>query len=153
MKALSIKQPYAGLIIAGIKNIENRSWSTKYTGQLVIVSTKSPDAAQWWEPMREKCSRLGVTFPEDLCKINGAALGVVDFNYLIWQADDGAAETNHPTIEPEVVDEWWNREMMGFILEYPRVLAKPIPILGKLGLYNLADEVVENIQKQLQTIS
>src|SRR5450759_2349082 len=124
MKALSIKQPYAGLIIAGIKNVENRSWSTKYTGQLVICATKSPDAKEWWEPMREKCKRLGVTFPEALCEINGAALGVVDFNYLVWtnENEGGRHETNSLTLTDEQVADWWNPDMIGFILEHPRQL-------------------------------
>ena len=152
MKALSIKQPYAGLIIAGIKNVENRTWAPKHaTGTLVIVSTKTPDARQWWEPMRARCEALGVEFPEALCKINGAALGTVEFNYCVWQAENGATETDHPTIEQDVCEAWWNPDMIGFILEHPRQLAAPIPILGRLGLYNLAEDVAKNIEKQLLT--
>jgi hypothetical protein len=149
MKALSIKQPYAGLIISGIKNIENRSWSTKYTGQLVIVSTAKPDAATWWEPMRKKCAALGVNFPDALCKVNGAALGVVDFNHLVWTREDGNAETDLPTLTEAQVKDWWNPDMIGFILEHPRRLMHPIPVTGRLGLYNLAVEVMAQIVKQL----
>ena len=36
MKALSIKPPWAGLILAGIKDIENRTWKTAYRGPLLI---------------------------------------------------------------------------------------------------------------------
>jgi ASCH domain len=36
MRALSIKQPWAGLIAAGIKDIENRSWRTRYRGGVLI---------------------------------------------------------------------------------------------------------------------
>src|SRR5438045_8559495 len=36
MKALSIRQPWAWLIVNGHKPVENRSWSTKYTGKLLI---------------------------------------------------------------------------------------------------------------------
>jgi hypothetical protein len=149
MKALSIKQPYAGLIIAGIKNIENRSWQTKYSGQLVIVSTKSPDAKQWWEPMREKCKRLGVEFPEELCAINGAALGTVELTNTI---QDGAWAVNARTghIVRSAISSWWIQDMVGFILEHPRRLHTPIHVTGSLGLYNLADDVAENIEKQLQ---
>lgn len=31
-----MRQPYAWLIVAGIKRIENRSWSTRYRGPLLI---------------------------------------------------------------------------------------------------------------------
>ena len=36
MKILSIQQPWAYLIVNGSKNIENRSWRTKYRGQLLV---------------------------------------------------------------------------------------------------------------------
>jgi hypothetical protein len=36
MKAVSIRQPYASLICSGIKNIENRTWNTKYRGDILI---------------------------------------------------------------------------------------------------------------------
>jgi hypothetical protein len=42
MKALSLKQPWANLIADGKKTIETRTWSTKYRGKLLIVSSKFP---------------------------------------------------------------------------------------------------------------
>jgi hypothetical protein len=36
MKIISVKQPYAWLIVAGHKNIENRTWTTRYRGPLLI---------------------------------------------------------------------------------------------------------------------
>lgn len=40
MKALTIRQPWASLIAAGVKTIETRSWSTKYRGPLAIHAGK-----------------------------------------------------------------------------------------------------------------
>ena len=39
MKAITIKQPWASLIVHGIKDIENRTWSCpkKYLGQRVLI--------------------------------------------------------------------------------------------------------------------
>lgn len=39
MKAISIKQPWASLIVHGIKDIENRTWKCpkKYIGQRVLI--------------------------------------------------------------------------------------------------------------------
>jgi hypothetical protein len=34
--ALTVRQPYAWLIVAGFKPIENRTWSTTYRGPLLI---------------------------------------------------------------------------------------------------------------------
>ena len=36
MKALSIRQPWAELIVAGLKDIENRTWRTDYRGPVLI---------------------------------------------------------------------------------------------------------------------
>ena len=40
MKALSIRQPWASLIVAGYKDIENRSWRTSYRGPVLIHSAQ-----------------------------------------------------------------------------------------------------------------
>ncbi|PIN89839.1 hypothetical protein COU57_05230 [Candidatus Pacearchaeota archaeon CG10_big_fil_rev_8_21_14_0_10_32_14] len=43
MKALSLKQPYAELIICGKKKIELRKWNTNYRGEFYIHASKIPD--------------------------------------------------------------------------------------------------------------
>lgn len=45
LKALSVKQPWANLIASGEKTIETRLWQTQYRGDLLIVSSKSPNIA------------------------------------------------------------------------------------------------------------
>jgi len=41
--AISIKQPWAWLIIAGHKDIENRGWETRYRGPVLIHAGKKMD--------------------------------------------------------------------------------------------------------------
>lgn len=41
MKALTICQPYASLIVRGDKRVENRTWPTSYRGRLYIHAGKS----------------------------------------------------------------------------------------------------------------
>ncbi|MBE6144370.1 MAG: ASCH domain-containing protein [Firmicutes bacterium] len=41
MKVISIKQPWASLIIYGYKEYEFRSWKTNYRGELFIHASKS----------------------------------------------------------------------------------------------------------------
>jgi ASCH domain-containing protein len=45
--ALSIKQPWASLIIHGFKDVENRSWSTTYRGPLLIHAGLREDQEGW----------------------------------------------------------------------------------------------------------
>ena len=43
MKVISIKQPWASLIIYGYKSFEFRGWQTKYRGDLLIHASKTFD--------------------------------------------------------------------------------------------------------------
>ena len=43
MKALSIKQPWAWLIVNGYKDIENRTWKTNYRGTFLVHASKGFD--------------------------------------------------------------------------------------------------------------
>lgn len=47
MKALSVKQPWAWLICRGIKDIENRTWFTRYHGDLLIHASLELDDKAW----------------------------------------------------------------------------------------------------------
>lgn len=42
MRAITLWQPYATLLVAGIKIHETRSWSTNYRGELLIHAAKRP---------------------------------------------------------------------------------------------------------------
>jgi len=43
MKALSIRQPWAWLLLKGIKDIENRTWRTNHRGPFLIHASKKFD--------------------------------------------------------------------------------------------------------------
>jgi len=43
MKTLSLKQPFAELILLGKKTIELRRWNTKFRGEFLIHSSKIPN--------------------------------------------------------------------------------------------------------------
>lgn len=47
MKALSIRQPWAHLIVHGGKDIENRTWKTKYRGTVLIHASKKIDVTAY----------------------------------------------------------------------------------------------------------
>lgn len=54
MKAISIKQPWASLIVEGIKDIENRTWKCpkKYIGQRVLIHAA---AMPWGNLRKDSC--------------------------------------------------------------------------------------------------
>ena len=65
--AISIKQPWAALIVAGLKTVEVRTWPTRRRGRVLIHAAKLADdrpeawdhittAARWGSP-RPRSSR------------------------------------------------------------------------------------------------
>ena len=67
MKVLTIKQPWATLIMQGNKRFEFRSWQTKYRGDLLIHAGKGID--------KEAMKRLSKYIPKDMT--TGKILGKV----------------------------------------------------------------------------
>ena len=54
MRALTICQPYAELILLGEKRVENRRWETAYRGPLLIHAGKSRDWLDTYQPLPRK---------------------------------------------------------------------------------------------------
>lgn len=42
MKAISIKEPWASMILSRKKTIETRTWKTKYRGKILLCASKNP---------------------------------------------------------------------------------------------------------------
>lgn len=47
MKALSVRQPWAWLIVFGFKPIENRTWATKHRGETLIHASAGCTIAEY----------------------------------------------------------------------------------------------------------
>lgn len=70
--AISVKQPWAGLIVAGLKTVEVRTWPTRRRGSVLIHASKVADErAEAWEH---------VTTPElvEAARLRGGVVGVAD---------------------------------------------------------------------------
>lgn len=123
MKCLSIRQPWASLIVAHGKDIENRSWSTAYRGPLLIHAAATRSAADWIAAV-ELCRRIGVAFTLRPSQVPmGGLVGVVD---LV-----GCVESSPSP---------WFAGRFGFELVRPR----PLPFVamrGRLGLFEVAYEL------------
>ncbi len=76
MKALSVRQPWADLILVGAKDVENRTWWTSYRGRLAIHAAKTwtADAAALYLDAKEKGY---LPDDQDGCKL-GFVLGTVE---------------------------------------------------------------------------
>jgi hypothetical protein len=52
MKAISIRQPWASLIVAGHKDVENRSWRTSFRGQIYVHASQTMKRADYDDAVR-----------------------------------------------------------------------------------------------------
>lgn len=64
MKAISIRQPWAWLIVQGYKDVENRTWRTNYRGPILIHASKSldPDLPSLRRRFLQRSIRLPIHF-------------------------------------------------------------------------------------------
>jgi hypothetical protein len=52
MKALSIRQPWAWLIVHGWKDVENRNWQTKHRGRFLVHAAQGMTRAEYSEAVQ-----------------------------------------------------------------------------------------------------
>jgi hypothetical protein len=62
MKVLSIRRPWASLIVTGVKDVENQTWRTKYRGLVLVPASRRPNNIGADEFER----RFGMLLPTDL---------------------------------------------------------------------------------------
>ena len=72
MKIISIRQPWASLIVRGLKDIENRTWSTRYRGSVLIHASQTADKIT----IDEFQARFEMNVPPDLPR--GGVVGVAE---------------------------------------------------------------------------
>lgn len=142
MKTLTVKQPWASLICTprpgsinlGIKDIENRTWRTKYRGRIYVHSSVTPAFVGsykdnlpdgFWAGLKEQERR-------------SLLLSIQHRGAIIGEVDIVGCVVEHPSI--------WAEKTRGFPSDpkqiYNWVLANPVlydqPILnvkGKLSLW------------------
>lgn len=125
MKVLSIKEPWASLIMNGTKKIETRSWKTKYRGEIYIHASSSkakitkPEVYELIKDMNFKCGYI-------ICKCN-----LVDCIYMTDEYVNDM-KTNH---YEEYICGHYEVGRYAWIVEDVRVI-EPIEAKGKLGLWN-----------------
>lgn len=125
-RVLSIRQPWASLIVDGLKDVENRSWKTAWRGRLLVHSARRPDPSS-----RQICERLG---------INAATLPLG--HYL------GSVEVVDVHLSSESLCCLWGQPgLYHWRLKDPRHLPEPIPGRGQLGLCRTPDEISHRLSQ------
>lgn len=128
MKAITIKQPWASLIVHGIKDIENRTWSCpkKYLGQRVLIhsSGKPLNYDNFYDSILTNEQLLAL--PEnkewkDFSFCTGPIIGSVEIIDCVQ---------NHPSI-------WAEKGVYNWVLANPILYENPIEdVKGKLSFWD-----------------
>lgn len=136
MKALSIKQPWAHLVPAGIKDIENRTWRTNFRGRVFIHA--SAQALSYKHLSLTQIAFLHEHHKdllEDIVKkrlVTSAIIGEVDIVDCVQDHPSMWAE-NH---SDNILGEFIHKPIWNWVLANPVLYDKPIiNVKGKLSFW------------------
>lgn len=155
IKAITLYQPWASLVVLGQKRIETRGWSTRYRGMLAIHASKA--FPKWVAdlcsnyPFTYYLGRFGISGASELPR--GAVLGVADLVSDVlfgdwtsrhdlpvggwnWIAPNGRFYDFQLT-QQEVALGDFSKGRHGFLLADAMKFEEPIlGVRGQLGLWN-----------------
>lgn len=125
--ALTVRQPWAHLIIHAGKDIENRTWSAKFRGRIFIHAAKGMTRDEWLDAL-QFCNGMDPmwtteTFPKFESFERGGIIGEVDIIGCV-------ADSQSP----------WFVGPCGFVLKNPKPLPF-VPCKGALGFFRLPEGV------------
>lgn len=111
--ALSLKQPWATLLVHGLKAIEVRRWPTTRRGRILIHAARVPDARK--EAWQHVPAHL-----QEAAKIGGGIIGAASLVECVSYAEmakflaDRAKHLNE--------ESWYEPKLFGFVFEQPESL-------------------------------
>lgn len=124
MKALSVKNPWAALIVSGKKDIENRTWRTNYRGTIMIHCSQKRD------PLGEQ--KLWELATRGDYEKNSAAAYIPHWNksgQIIGSVKIVDCVQGH-------YSPWAEEGLWHWVLEDAKSFMISVPAKGKLGIWN-----------------
>lgn len=142
MKVLSVRQPWAWALIHGGKDVENRSWGTKFQGRLAIHAGRQFDMNRAeWDAMSnglygEPWHSMARAYNKQPVHVLGAIIGTVE----VFECQPSFACDSPWKAGPDPDYFCWR-------VRNPIALPEPIPMRGQLGLWDVPDAlfVVEKV--------
>lgn len=157
MKALSILNPWCGLIAAGEKLIENRSrrminardWGTPFA----LHASMTIDQPAWsriLEIAPELAPELANTKEKarwhQLSRHTGAIIGIATIVTHVTDVRQIAEYTS-----PEQAR--WFFGPIGYVLRDVQALKRPVPCKGALGFWNVPEDIRRQVAEQIEVIA
>lgn len=129
MKALSIRQPYAWLIVNGHKDIENRTWRTPFRGRVLIHAGVTYPKRDYADDHEIYTRRYG-SYPERESMLGGI-VGVATITGCVSASNS----------------EWFFGPY-GFTLTDTKPLLF-VPCAGRLGFFDVPEDVMHALRDSL----
>ena len=123
MRALSVRQPWAWLLVSGHKDIENRTWATRFRGRVYVHAGQRVMPGDFPE-LRAYVHRAGLALPADLPR--GAIVGEVTIADCVDTSDSP-----------------WFCGPYGFVLAEPVIYPVPVPCRGQLGFFRVDEPAIK----------
>lgn len=167
MKALTVRPPWAWAIAVGAKPVENRTWSTRHRGQVAVHAAARSDLGAddglpdlVWDAYRDRfplppkwptpeqaaeydarwAGPAGVAW-----KTRSAVLAVADLTGICAESVNAAGPCD---CGPWAVPGRWHWQLADV-----RLLLRPVPAVGRLGLFDLLPEVEAAVWAQLPVVA
>jgi len=132
MLALSIRQPWASLILKAGKDIENRCWPTKVRGRILIHAAKGCTRDELEDALDFAEEACGTRYSVDLKTIaRGGIIGSVEIVDCVSKS-----------VSP------WFMGKYGFVLRDPQPLPF-VPWKGQLGFFNVPESALKDAGVEL----
>ncbi len=127
MKAVTLIQPAASLVVLGACRLDVRAWRTAHRGRVAVYASRALPQGS-----RELCTC------EPVRSALRAGLGHDDWRRLPLGALLGTVELIDCTpVEEDGLPGGW-----AWVLDNPEPLAEPVPYRGRLGIFDVPDELL-----------
>lgn len=140
-KVITLRQPWAGLLVMGLKKFETRSWATAHRGRIYVHASAKIDAVgkHLIEDLQKYDKRFEIgSIIRKACMETGKIIGHVDIVDV--------HSTDEP-LKPEITGSEYRFGDYSPGRHYwettnARRLFRPIPAKGQLSIWNIDDEIL-----------
>jgi hypothetical protein len=131
LRAISIRQPWAELILRGEKTIEIRNWTDPYRGDLYLHTGKKADGYR----------HISLGMPD---VFRGGYVGVIEVAAILPFTKENWGKWKNQHLS----NSSYKEGLYAWVIHNPRRFKEPIPGPGSLGLFLPDPGIIKELQKK-----
>jgi ASCH domain len=149
--ALSLKQPWAWVVLHLQKHVENRRWPTAFRGDFLLHASKTMTRDDYYGCLEFCTGVIGSHAIRDFPPLKALPRGVIvgaarlvdvlppcsACSKKCWSEYGGTCGAPHG---------WHMPEQYGFVLEHVRPAPRLVPCVGHLGFFPVGDQVLQALR-------